>query len=282
MRVKAGSIMMWRSCLLHGVAPNLAPSVRKHLYIAYTPRWVRPTAPDATMLLDPELLEGASPIRKQLLGGMGDGSHPLGDNAAINDGVSQHWFPTSEQKVPLKAWAEEHARKDEPMDWGAGGQGASWPPSFWRPTVGVDGGASALNYLPKDSPAYELFSPGDFSQGYSNFQASHHLRKPASFVSCSVCGRAHSGAGVAAQNLVMLPEFERIPDWDAISVPVRVASCSNISAFCAAFGLAPLTRFCGRRRPRLAVRWWTWRRSPPPLMARPWRTPRSCGGGCRS
>ena len=55
MRVKAGSIMMWRSCLLHGVAPNLAPSVRKHLYIAYTPRWVRPTAPDATMLLDPEL-----------------------------------------------------------------------------------------------------------------------------------------------------------------------------------------------------------------------------------
>ena len=193
MRVKAGSIMMWRSCLLHGVAPNLSPSVRKHLYIAYTPRWVRPTAPDATMLLDPELLEGASPIRKQLLGGMGDGSHPLGDNAAINDGVSQHWFPTSEQKVPLKAWAEEHARKDEPMDWGAGGQGASWPPSFWRPTVGVDGGGSALNYLPKDSPAYELFSPGDFSQGYSNFQASNHLRKPASFVSCSVCGRAHSG-----------------------------------------------------------------------------------------
>ena len=75
-RVRAGSIMLWRSSLLHGVvskrsttrlaprcqiyshacarytsywgedtlvvlqAPNLCPSVRKHLYIAYTPRWV--------------------------------------------------------------------------------------------------------------------------------------------------------------------------------------------------------------------------------------------------
>ena len=26
--------MMWRSCLLHAVSPNLSPSVRKHLYIA--------------------------------------------------------------------------------------------------------------------------------------------------------------------------------------------------------------------------------------------------------
>eukprot|EP01052_Picozoa_sp_SAG31_P010049 SAG31_NODE_539_length_14296_cov_14.408819_10_plen_248_part_00 len=80
-RVPAGSIMMWRSCLLHGVAPNIGSSVRKHLYVAYCPRWIRPTSPDASMLLDPAVLEGASPIRRQLLGGMGDLSHPLGEGA---------------------------------------------------------------------------------------------------------------------------------------------------------------------------------------------------------
>ena len=80
-RVSSGSIMMWRSCLMHGVAPHVGRSVRKHLYVAYCPRWVRPTSPDASMLLDPAILESASPIRRQLLGGMGDLSHPLGDNA---------------------------------------------------------------------------------------------------------------------------------------------------------------------------------------------------------
>lgn len=159
-RVPAGSIMMWRSCLLHGVSPNVGGSVRKHLYVAYAPRWVRPTSPDASMLLDPAILAAASPIRRQLLGGMGDLSHPLGDNAGevhqlrepcsgrllvaaalssaealasllttaapclgllsvaeIGVGTSQHWFPTREEQVPLKQWAESRARPGEPMNW---------------------------------------------------------------------------------------------------------------------------------------------------------------------
>ena len=122
------------------------------------------------MLLDPEILEAASPVRRQLLGGMGDLSHPLGDGASENDppqkkdrflpapwlpakktrsdsqvhvcvradlsarlsvaactaigvGTSQHWFPSSEDKVPLKAWAEARARPGEPMDWCAAATG---------------------------------------------------------------------------------------------------------------------------------------------------------------
>jgi hypothetical protein len=29
-------------------------------------------------------------------------------------------FPSGEEKVPLKRWAEARARPGEPMDWGAG------------------------------------------------------------------------------------------------------------------------------------------------------------------
>jgi hypothetical protein len=101
-------------------------------YIAYCPRWVRPTAPDATMNLDPAIVEASDPVRAQLLTGqapgprrvfpwlqvsprplraaacpqrakryaaaavlgMGDGSHPMG-TTELNTGSSNHWFPTS-------------------------------------------------------------------------------------------------------------------------------------------------------------------------------------------
>jgi hypothetical protein len=42
---------------------------------------------------------------------------------AIGVGTSQHWFPSSEDKVPLKAWAEARARPGEPMDWCAAATG---------------------------------------------------------------------------------------------------------------------------------------------------------------
>ena len=39
---------------------------------------------------DPKLLAESSPIRRQLLGGMGDNSHPLGSNPEAGP-ISQFW-----------------------------------------------------------------------------------------------------------------------------------------------------------------------------------------------
>ena len=40
---------------------------------------------------DPKLLSDSSPIRRQLLGGMGDNSHPLGSNPEAGP-ISQFWW----------------------------------------------------------------------------------------------------------------------------------------------------------------------------------------------
>ena len=115
LRVPAGSAMLWRPTLLHGVTPNLSKSPRKALYISYTPRWVRPSG---YMEQDPALIARSSPIRRQLLGAMGDGGNPLGTDP-ISYPVSRYWFAEDEVTVPLKAWAEERAGS-APHDWGLG------------------------------------------------------------------------------------------------------------------------------------------------------------------
>ncbi len=115
LRVPAGSAMLWRPTLLHGVTPNLSKSARKALYISYTPRWVRPSG---YMDQDPALIARSSPIRRQLLGAMGDGGNPLGSDPVAHP-VSRYWFTDDEASVPLKAWAEARAGS-EPSDWGLG------------------------------------------------------------------------------------------------------------------------------------------------------------------
>ena len=63
-RVPIGSVMLWRSSLLHAVAPHLSRASRRyHIHISYTPRWVRPTGYEAH---DPELLARSSPVRLEL------------------------------------------------------------------------------------------------------------------------------------------------------------------------------------------------------------------------
>ena len=57
---------------------------------------------------DPELVARSAPIRRQLLGAMGDGSDRLGKDPGENPS-SQHWFSDDWDSVPLKAWAEEQA-----------------------------------------------------------------------------------------------------------------------------------------------------------------------------
>jgi ectoine hydroxylase-related dioxygenase (phytanoyl-CoA dioxygenase family) len=115
LRVPAGSAMLWRPTMLHSVTPNLSKSFRKALYISYGPRWIRPSG---YMEQDPALIARSSPIRRQLLGAMGDGSDPLGKDP-MGSPSSQYWFTDTWDNVPLKAWAEQRAGSDS-NDWGLG------------------------------------------------------------------------------------------------------------------------------------------------------------------
>ena len=75
LRVPAGTVLLWRSTLLHSVAPHHSTSNwRLHLMYSYVPRWFRPSYRGTFkhIAADPGLLGRSSPIRRQLLGAMGD------------------------------------------------------------------------------------------------------------------------------------------------------------------------------------------------------------------
>eukprot|EP01051_Picozoa_sp_SAG22_P006311 SAG22_NODE_407_length_10957_cov_5.081691_4_plen_453_part_00 len=107
LRVPIGTVLLWRSSLLHAVSPHLSASPRYHLYFSFVPRWVRPSFRgvfSTAAFPDPAgnagLLERCSPIQRQLLGAMGDLTPPAS---------SLYWFPQSEAQVPLKRWYEARA-----------------------------------------------------------------------------------------------------------------------------------------------------------------------------
>jgi hypothetical protein len=108
LRVPIGTVLLWRSTLLHAVSPHLSASPRYHLYFSYVPRWVRPsfrgvfsTADFPDPALNKALLERCSPVQRQLLGAMGD---------LTPTSSSLYWFPEREAQVPLKQWYEERAQ----------------------------------------------------------------------------------------------------------------------------------------------------------------------------
>jgi ectoine hydroxylase len=113
-RLPPGSAMLWRPTLLHAVTPNTSSTVRKAIYVSYSQRWVRPSG---YLTQDPGLLAQCSPVRRQLLGAMGDLSNPLGSDP-VNNPASQYWFTESWENVPLRAWAEDRAAP--PYVWGTG------------------------------------------------------------------------------------------------------------------------------------------------------------------
>ena len=115
LRVPAGSALLWRPTLLHGVTPNLSGGFRKALYISYGPRWIRPSG---HIEQDPNLIARSSPIRRQLLGAMGDLSNPLGKDP-LGGPSSQYWFRDNWDNLPLKAWAEGRLAGGK-ADWGLG------------------------------------------------------------------------------------------------------------------------------------------------------------------
>jgi ectoine hydroxylase-related dioxygenase (phytanoyl-CoA dioxygenase family) len=97
--VPAGTALVWRTSLLHRVAPNRSGRTRKCIYLAYQHRWLRPsdyvTAP-------PDVLARCNPIQRQLLGALGEGLCELRDPEV--EPCSPYWTPRPED-VPLEAWA---------------------------------------------------------------------------------------------------------------------------------------------------------------------------------
>lgn len=106
LRVPCGSVLLWRSTLLHSVSPHLSDAWRLHLMFSYVPRWFRPSYRGTfrNLAAQPELLEQCSPIQRQLLGAIADGED---DGLPRNSPL--YLFPTKATHVPLKAWAEAQA-----------------------------------------------------------------------------------------------------------------------------------------------------------------------------
>jgi ectoine hydroxylase len=100
--VKAGTALVFRTELLHNVAPNHSDITRKCLYLAYQHRWLRPsdyvTAPD-------DLLAQCTPIQRQLLGGVSDPANLVKDSDV--EPCSTYWTPLPAD-LPLREWAHRH------------------------------------------------------------------------------------------------------------------------------------------------------------------------------
>ncbi len=105
LRVPPGTAVLWRTATWHCVGPNLSDRTRKIMHVGYHYRWLRPTD---YVEQDPALIARCSPIRRQLLGALAPGTHPLGETPEFHP-ASQYWITNNGDDVPLKAWAEAQA-----------------------------------------------------------------------------------------------------------------------------------------------------------------------------
>lgn len=94
---KPGDVFLFAQNLWHAGSPNRSDFTRCQLFIGYSPIWMRPIDYHTA---SPALLEGADPIRRQLLG-------------AISENYFKFYVP-EESMVPLKKlWLGDAATKSE-------------------------------------------------------------------------------------------------------------------------------------------------------------------------
>jgi ectoine hydroxylase len=103
LEVPAGTAIIWRTSLLHKVAPNHSGRTRKCIYLAYQHRWLRPSD---YVSVPAEVLARCNPVQRQLLGALGEGLCQLAD--ADVEPCSPYWTPR-QPDVPLENWARSHA-----------------------------------------------------------------------------------------------------------------------------------------------------------------------------
>ncbi len=97
--VRAGTAMIWRTSLLHRVAPNRSGRTRKCIYLAYQHRWLRPSD---YVTVPVDVLARCNPVQRQLLGALAEGMCDLRDPDV--EPCSPYWTPRRED-VPLEDWA---------------------------------------------------------------------------------------------------------------------------------------------------------------------------------
>lgn len=90
---KPGDAVIFQQRLWHSVGPNTSEVTRKNIYVGYCFRWLKPLD---YVLPDPDLLDVATPIQRQLLGEYRS--------------EMTFWKPTADE-LPLKAWLAEHTSK---------------------------------------------------------------------------------------------------------------------------------------------------------------------------
>jgi ectoine hydroxylase-related dioxygenase (phytanoyl-CoA dioxygenase family) len=79
-------VFLFPQNIWHAGAPNRSNHTRRQLFIGYSPLWMRPIDYHQA---SPELLAGADPIRRQLLG-------------AISDNKFKYYVPDADM-VPLRS-----------------------------------------------------------------------------------------------------------------------------------------------------------------------------------
>jgi ectoine hydroxylase len=107
--VPAGTAIVWRTSLLHRVAPNCSDRTRKCIYLAYQHRWLRPS----DYVSEPEaVLAECNPVQRQLLGALGEGLCDLRD--AEFEPCSPYWTPQLAD-IPLHEWAVRRGYQPAPV-----------------------------------------------------------------------------------------------------------------------------------------------------------------------
>lgn len=100
--VPAGTAVVFRTSLMHTVAPNHGDHTRQCLYFAYQHRWLRPSD---YVSVPAQVLADSSPIQRQLLGAVDDPAHLVKDPDV--EPCSTYWTPLRAD-LPLQEWAERH------------------------------------------------------------------------------------------------------------------------------------------------------------------------------
>ena len=87
-------------------------------------------------------------LERQLIGALGDASHPLGDHPESSP-INQQWFPNAAERVPLKEWAEARCAE-------AGQSTGDLGLGFGAPRFGLGAGNQFLLCAP---PSLLVFQP---------------------------------------------------------------------------------------------------------------------------
>lgn len=93
---KPGDVFIFPQNLWHAGSHNRSAFTRRQLFIGYSPLWIRPIDYHQA---SPALLEGADPVRRQLLGAISDNCFKYYVSEAAMVPLKQYWLGGSESQT---------------------------------------------------------------------------------------------------------------------------------------------------------------------------------------